>query len=168
MQKYQRTKSYLNKKPLIIGSVFVILFLICLIYFLNLERTNLKEDLINIDSNLQKTIIALKANQDQIKTIEPIYNKYAPIEKAIQEVSKKSFSKARPSPCIAASRELKNKLQKLGIETEMVVGDVTQGRHQWIAIEIEPQTGELITTAEKYSALNLARNYYYSMPAEDF
>ncbi|MBU2416030.1 hypothetical protein KKH86_02275, partial [Patescibacteria group bacterium] len=131
-------------------------------------RINLKKNLININADFQKTIVALRVSKNQLKTIEPIYKKYALIEKAIQATAQKSFKQEKPTPCVAASRELRNKLQALDIETEMVVGDITQGRHQWIAIEIEPQTGEFITIAEKYSALNLARNYYSSMPAEDF
>lgn len=163
----KNSKTIKNIQTITLAGLFLVFYLANLfylayfIYSLKSENKILKKDLINNN-------VVLANNNIALKKMEPVYKKYFPVEKAVQEVAGKSFSKAKPTPCIAASQELKQKFQLLGIETEMIVGDIDQGRHQWIGIEIEPQTGNFITTNNKYSALDLAQNYYSNMPAKGF
>ena len=85
----------------------------------------------------------------------PVWLKYSQLEKKLQEVAKKDYTNAKPSSCFYASHKLQEELKNLGYETVLLNGDFQGGYHQWIALEIEPQTGDLITRTMGYKVREL-------------
>ena len=51
------------------------------------------------------------------------------------------------------SQDLVRKLGEAGYESEMVSGRIKEGRHRWVAVWVEPITGEVIQKNQGYEKL---------------
>lgn len=120
----------------------------------------------NLDQSQKTAQLALLEKENQIQNLnkkigemELIYQKYLPIENALADLKNKSYDQKNYN-CVNFSRDFQKKMKTLGYETELIIGDTPQGRHEWVAMEIEPQNGELLKIKSSYAALDLEKNYY--------
>ncbi|MCK5117875.1 MAG: hypothetical protein KAR44_14870 [Candidatus Aegiribacteria sp.] len=86
---------------------------------------------------------------------EYIYEKYLPIEKALNNVSSREYTDEYN--CVNFSIDLKEELKKEGISSVMITGNSTLGYHRWIAIEFEPITGDILKS-DNYNSILLSKN----------
>ena len=146
------------------------LFLVFLLAFVNIVM------LINIqarDDELRslKYVIALDARRMEIvndtvasqnRIIDALLNMYADKEcfdfqDAFENVSE-SHVWSEDYNCVNFSEELKTKLTSLGYQASIVRGDVPEvcrnetcyTYHQFIAMYVEPQTGQFVRTSDGY------------------
>ena len=71
---------------------------------------------------------------------EYIYQKYLPLERALDKISSKQYTEEYH--CSHFSDDLRTELEVVGIQTLKVNGDLSGSGHWWVAIQIEPITGE--------------------------
>ena len=71
------------------------------------------------------------------------------IDAAIYENSQQEYIKGKYN-CVNFSNDLVEKLNRAGYASEVVVGDTPRGRHAWVAIWVEPITGEVVQVDDKY------------------
>lgn len=75
---------------------------------------------------------------------EYIYQKYLPLERALGEIASRQYTDEYH--CKHFTSDLQSELNEVGIETLKVNGDVNGQGHWWIAIQIEPLTGEFVSS----------------------
>jgi hypothetical protein len=142
-----------------LGLILILLFLVIGLYSFSFQYQK--------DS---QTLLLEKENQiidlnNTISGMQPIYQKYSPVENALAELRNNTYDKDKYN-CVNFSQDFQKKMKTLGYETELIIGDTPEGRHEWVALEIEPQNGELLKIKSSYAALDLEKNYYRNtMPA---
>lgn len=95
-------------------------------------------------------MVALAISSIIILFMFPVYEKYNRLDNILTEMSELPYGNNK---CLDFSNIAIEELKKIGIQAELVIGESPatakeNWRHSWIAIWIEPQTGEF--TKEYY------------------
>ena len=83
-----------------------------------------------------------------------IYEKYLPLERALRNVSSNDYN-LDDYNCVNFTKDLQKELNELDIASVKIIGRTPKGiedgyRHEWIAIQFEPTTGEFIKVSDNY------------------
>ena len=92
---------------------------------------------------------------------EYIYEKYLPIEKALNKIASQEYIIDKYD-CKHFTTDLKNELENIGISSIAITGFSETNGHRWIAIEFEPITGNFINPNSynnKYPEQQLTKNF---------
>lgn len=76
-----------------------------------------------------------------------IYCKYKRIDNILKEVSSRKYVE-NEYDCIDFSKDFKRRLEAEGISSVIIKGKSSEEYHNWIAIELEPQTGKFLKPNE--------------------
>ncbi len=77
--------------------------------------------------------------------------RYSVFTEAVNKISKKGWSE--DYNCYASSKELQKELKELDIESSILINEARD--HAWLAVWIEPQTGEFVDTNHEYDILEI-------------
>jgi hypothetical protein len=92
-----------------------------------------------------------------IYDITHIYHKYKPIENILQETASRKYTEEYN--CIQFSKDATEMLTKQNIQTSIIYGkDENKNWHNWIAIEFNPQTAEILKP-NIYETIKLNKNH---------
>lgn len=85
-----------------------------------------------------------------------IYDKYKGIDKILKNIASQEYIRDGDNKynCVDFSEDLKQELEKNGISSIIITGKVPEGYHNWVAIEIEPITGEILKP-DKYKIIKI-------------
>jgi len=74
---------------------------------------------------------------------------YWEFDKILQEIASQEYDRENHN-CVDFSRELKEELESIGIQSEIIYGEQNGKGHAWIGVFIEPQRAEFINPDEGY------------------
>jgi len=72
---------------------------------------------------------------------------YIDFDKALKEIAFQEYDRETHN-CVNFSKELKEKLEDIGIKSEVIYGKQDGKNHAWIGVFIEPQRAEFISPDE--------------------
>jgi hypothetical protein len=82
-------------------------------------------------------------------TLVDIINNAGKPWQIVYENSQQEYVKDKYN-CLNFSNDLVSKLKKAGYESEVVIGDTPEGRHAWVAVWVEPITGQVVQVDDYY------------------
>ena len=74
---------------------------------------------------------------------------YIDFDKVLKEIASQEYD-IETHNCVHFSKELKRKLEEIGIKSEIIYGEQDGKGHAWIGVFIEPQRARFISPDEDY------------------
>ncbi|MFH1188702.1 MAG: hypothetical protein V1652_02535 [bacterium] len=117
------------------------------IHTLSEQYSALDEKYIVTEEALEK----ISAEKGSIEMqFEYLDGKYGELDAVLTEIADQEYI-LDEHDCKHFSAELKDKLENIGIESEIVLGeDGEEKGHAWVGLWIEPQTGDFVFVADNY------------------
>lgn len=89
--------------------------------------------------------------QEIVKLFEKqqqVYHEHGSFYDARVKISQREYTDNYK--CLDFSKDLVSELEKIGIKSELIIGDLNGQRHAWVEVWIEPISGKFIGIDEDY------------------
>jgi len=97
-----------------------------------------------------KCEVELESERNDLLALTAWSYKYKRLDKVLQETASKDWKNGKPTPCTGATKDLQTRLDKLGIISVKINGELIKGcskdecYHQVIGVLFEPQNSKII------------------------